>query len=183
MPGYREEEQVAPDSTTETFIALEMAIDNWRWAGVPIYLRAGKRMPQRCVEIQIVFREAPVVFFEGTGVHQLPPNHLSLRLQPDESITFTFIAKAPGPTIEVKPVQMRFSYGESFMTQPAEAYERLLHDALNGDPTLFARSDGVDRAWQVVQPVLDASLPVCIYPAGTWGPEEANELIAPRQWQ
>ena len=134
VPGYRAEEQVAPDSRTETFVALDMAIDNWRWAGVPIYLRAGKRMPQRCVEIQIVFREAPVVFFEGTGVHQLPPNHLSLRLQPDESITFTFIAKAPGPTIEVKPVQMRFSYGESFMTQPAEAYERLLHDALNGRP-------------------------------------------------
>ncbi len=182
VPGYCDEEQVAADSTTETFVALELAIDNWRWAGVPVYLRAGKRLPERAVKIQIVFREAPVVFFEGTGVHDLAPNYLTLALQPDESITFTFIAKVPGPAVEVKPVQMRFSYDEAFMSQPAEAYERLLHDALDGDPTLFARSDGVDRAWQVVQPVLDADLPVSAYPAGTWGPAEADALIAPRRW-
>ena len=183
VAGYREEEQVLPSSTTETFVALELAIDNWRWAGVPVFLRAGKRMPKRFVEVQIVFREVPVVFFEGTGVHDLEPSRLTLSLQPDEAIIFTFLAKVPGPTVDVKPVQMRFSYDESFMSQPAEAYERLLHDALDGDQTLFARSDGVDRAWQVVQPVLDAALPVCSYPAGSWGPEEANELIAPRRWR
>jgi glucose-6-phosphate 1-dehydrogenase len=182
VPGYREEEGVSPDSSTETFVALRLHIDNWRWAGVPFFLRTGKRLPRRSTEIEIAFRDVPVHFFHGTGVAELPPNHVTLCVQPDESITFAFLAKAPGPEINVQPVRMQFSYGESFMVQPAEAYERLLHDALAGDHTLFARADGVDRCWAVVQPVLDATLPVHFYPAGTWGPPEADELIAPRGW-
>jgi glucose-6-phosphate 1-dehydrogenase len=182
VPGYREEEGVAPDSQTETFVALQLAIDNWRWAGVPFFLRTGKRLPKRATEVLISFRDVPVRFFEGTGVEELPPNHLSLSIQPDESITFVFLAKVPGPEIRVKPVRMDFTYGESFMGRAPEAYERLLYDALDGDRTLFARADGVQRTWEDVQPVLDAMPPVIPYPAGTWGPAEADELIAPRKW-
>jgi glucose-6-phosphate 1-dehydrogenase len=182
VAGYCEEEGVSPDSKTETFIALELRIDNWRWAGVPVYLRAGKRLPRRATQIKIGFRDVPIRFFEGIGVGELPPNHLTLSIQPDESITFAFLAKVPGAEIIVKPVHMEFSYGDSFMAQPAEAYERLLHDAMDGDTTLFARDDGVLRAWQVVQPVLDSLPHICTYPAGTWGPPEADDLIAPRTW-
>jgi len=182
VAGYRDEEGVSPDSTSETFIALELRIDNWRWAGVPVYLRAGKRLPRRATQIKIGFRDVPIRFFEGIGVGPLPPNHLTLSIQPDESITFAFLAKVPGPEIVVKPVHMEFSYGDSFMAQPAEAYERLLHDAMDGDTTLFARDDSVLRAWQVVQPVLDSLPHICTYPAGTWGPPEADDLIAPRTW-
>ncbi|MCH8901523.1 MAG: glucose-6-phosphate dehydrogenase [Chloroflexi bacterium] len=182
VPGYRDEEGVHPDSQTETFVALRLAIDNWRWAGVPIFLRTGKRLPRRATEVLIAFRDIPIRFFEGTGVEQLPANHLTISIQPDEEISFAFLAKVPGPEIRVKPVHMGFSYGESFMAKPAEAYERLLHEAMDGDHTLFARGDGVERAWTVVQPVLDAMPPVRPYPAGSWGPPEADELIAPRTW-
>ena len=182
VPGYRDEEGVHPDSQTETFAALRLAIDNWRWAGVPIFLRTGKRLPRRATEVLIAFRDIPIRFFEGTGVEQLPANHLTISIQPDEEISFAFLAKVPGPEIRVKPVHMGFSYGESFMAKPAEAYERLLHEAMDGDHTLFARGDGVERAWTVVQPVLDAMPPVRPYPAGSWGPPEADELIAPRTW-
>ena len=182
VPGYLEEAGVAGDSSTETFVALQLHIDNWRWAGVPFFLRTGKRLPRRATEVLISFRDIPVRFFEGTGVQQLPANHLTISIQPDEEITFAFLAKVPGPEIKVKPVQMNFSYGDAFMAQPAEAYERLLHEAMDGDHTLFARGDGVERAWAVVQPVLDAIPPVRPYPAGSWGPPEADRLIAPRTW-
>ncbi len=182
VAGYREEPGVGTDSSTETFVALQLQIDNWRWAGVPFFLRTGKRLPRRTTEVVISFRDIPVRFFEGTGVQQLPANHLTLSIQPDEKITFDFVAKVPGPDIKVKPVQMSFSTGETAVGQPAEAYERLLHEAMDGDHTLFARGDGVERAWTVVQPVLDAMPPVCLYPAGSWGPPEADELIAPRKW-
>jgi glucose-6-phosphate 1-dehydrogenase len=182
VAGYCGEEGVSADSKTETFVALELCIDNWRWAGVPVYLRAGKRLPRRATEIKIGFRDVPIRFFEGIGVGSLPPNHLTIFIQPDESIRFAFLAKVPGPEIAVKPVHMEFSYGDSFMVEPGEAYERLLHDAMDGDPTLFARDDGVLRSWQVVQPVLDAMPAICTYPAGTWGPPEADDLIAPRTW-
>jgi len=182
VPGYREEEGVNPASSTETFAALQLHIDNWRWAGVPFFLRTGKRLPRRATEIEIAFRDVPVRFFHGTGVASLPANHLTLSIQPDETITFAFLAKVPGPEISVRTVHMQFSYGESFMVKPAEAYERLLHDALDGDHTLFARADAVDVSWAVVQPVLDATLPVHLYPAGTWGPPEADALIAPHKW-
>ena len=180
--GYREEVSVDAQSSTETFVALQLHIDNWRWAGVPFLLRTGKRLPRRATEVLISFRDIPIRFFEGTGVQQLPTNHLTISIQPDEEITFAFLAKVPGPEIKVKPVRMSFSYGDAFMGQPAEAYERLLHEAMDGDHTLFARGDGVERAWTVVQPVLNAMPPVCSYPAGSWGPPEADELIAPRTW-
>ncbi len=181
VPGYLEEAGVGADSQTETFVALQLQIDNWRWAGVPFFLRTGKRLPRRATEVVISFRDIPVRFFESAGVQQLPANHLTLSIQPDEKITFAFLAKVPGPDIKVRPVEMSFSTGET-VAQPAPAYERLLHEAMDGDHTLFARGDGVERAWTVVQPVLDAMPQICLYPAGSWGPPEADELIAPRKW-
>lgn len=182
VPGYREEDGVDPNSATETFAALRLSIDNWRWAGVPIFLRTGKRLPMRETEILVSFRDVPIRFFASTGIEELPANHLSISVQPDEAITISFLAKVPGAEVRVKPVRMDFSYGNSFMSEPAEAYERLLHDAMDGDHTLFARGDGVERSWAVVQPLLDALPPVTSYEAGTWGPAEADELIAPRRW-
>ncbi len=180
--GYRSEDGVSPASQTDTFAAVRLHIDNWRWSGVPFYLRTGKRLPRRTTEVAVVFREAPVMFFAETPVERLKPNMLNLIIQPEERISFQFLAKIPGPEIQVEPVTMHFSYDEAFATQPAEAYERLLHDAMDGDHTLFARGDSVDRAWEVVQPVLDDMPPVCFYAAGTWGPLEADALIAPRLW-
>jgi glucose-6-phosphate 1-dehydrogenase len=181
--GYRQEANVRPGSQTETYAAMRVQIDNWRWAGVPFFLRTGKRMPHRTSEVSIVFKRAPIQVFRDTDVSQLAPNVLRISIQPDEVISFQFLAKEPGPEIEVEPVTMQFSYGESFKVKPAEAYERLLHDAMDGDPTLFARSDSVDRSWQVVDPILDKLPGVCPYFAGTWGPPEADALIAPREWQ
>ena len=182
MPGYREEQGVAPDSQTETFFAAQVEIDSWRWAGVPFYLRTGKRLRRRTTEVSIVFRDVPLCFFEETDAQDLRPNHLVLRIQPEEGITFTFLAKQPGPQVSVQQVGMDFSYRDSFMTEPAEAYERLLHDVMEGDHTLFAREDSVERAWKAVQPALDNPAPLCTYPAGSWGPPEADRLIAPRTW-
>jgi len=182
VPGYREEKGVAADSQTETFFAAQLEIDSWRWAGVPFFMRSGKRLPRRATEVTIEFREPPLCFFEGTGVQQLRRDHLVLRIQPDEGITFTFLAKEPGPEVSARQVSMDFSYRDSFMTEPAEAYERLLHDAMDGDHTLFAREDGVERAWMVVQPALENPAPLCMYPAGSWGPLEADELITPHTW-
>lgn len=183
VPGYREEPGIAPDSTTETYFAAEVAIDSWRWAGVPFYIRTGKRLPRRETAVTVGFRDVPLPFFEGTEVApQLKPNHLVLRIQPDEGITLSFVAKAPGPEIRAQPVHMDFSYRDSFMTHPAEAYERLLHDALDDDRTLFLREDAVERSWAAVQPVLDNPPPVFEYAAGTWGPGQADALIAPRTW-
>jgi glucose-6-phosphate 1-dehydrogenase len=180
VPGYREEEGVDPASKTETFAAMKLAIDNWRWAGVPFFLRAGKRLPRRATEIEISFRDAPIRFFESAGLAQLPQNHLTLSIEPDELITFVFLAKTPGQEIRVRPARMEFAYGESFMGE--DAYERLLWDAMTGDHTLFARADGVERAWEVLQPALERELPLHFYEAGTWGPPEADALIAPRRW-
>ena len=181
-PAYREEPGVASDSWNETFFAAEIEIDSWRWAGVPFYLRTGKRLPRRETEVAITFRHAPLSFFEQAGVQELTPNHLVLRIQPDEGINFSFLAKRPGPQVSVRAVSMDFSYRDAFMTQPTEAYERLLHDVMEGDHTLFTREDSVGRAWEVVQPVLDAMPPVHFYPAGSWGPAQAEELISPRHW-
>jgi glucose-6-phosphate 1-dehydrogenase len=180
--GYREEEGVAGESLTETFAAMKVSIDNWRWAGVPFYLRAGKRLPRRAVEIEISFRDAPIRFFASAGLAELPPNHLSLGIEPDESITFVFLAKVPGSEIRVQPARMEFSYGETFVGTTAQAYERLLWDAMAGDHTLFARADSVERAWEILQPVLETPQPLHFYQAGTWGPPEADAIIAPRRW-
>lgn len=129
-----------------------------------------------------MFRDVPLCFFEGTEVGELTSNHLVMRIQPDEGVSLVFVAKEPGPGVSAQPVTMDFSYSDSFMTAPAEAYERLLHDVMDGDHTLFAREDSVERGWAVVQPVLDDAAPPCAYPAGSWGPREAADLIAPRQW-
>jgi len=182
VPGYRDEENVAPDSDVETFVAMRVAIENWRWAGVPIYLRAGKRLPLHATEIEIAFKDVPAPFFEATDVSELAPNTLTLCIQPEEEITFSFLAKVPGPEISVKPVTMNFSYDSSFAAEPAEAYERLIKDAIEGDRTLFVRADSVERAWQIVQPALDRPPPLRLYESGSWGPQESEELIAPLRW-
>ena len=182
VPGYRQERNVSPDSTTETFFAAEMEIDSWRWAGVPFYVRTGKRLAEPATEIVVQFREPPLCSFEGTNVTHLPSDHLVIRIQPDEGIRFAFLAKRPGPEINVQPVTMEFNYNSSFMTSPPEAYERLLHDAMLGDHTLFMREDAAERAWVVVEPALNNPTPTCMYPAGDWGPLEADQLIAPRKW-
>jgi glucose-6-phosphate 1-dehydrogenase len=181
-PGYREEPNVSPDSTTETFVAAKLHIDNWRWSGVPFYLRHGKRMPERSSEVSVVFRQAPSYLFAEEGIETLPPDHLTIRIQPDEGIALSFQAKQPGAGISLQEVEMDFGYGQSFKTKPAEAYERLIHDAMEGDHTLFTREDGVERSWEIVADALANPGPVHPYPAGTWGPHEADDLIAPKQW-
>jgi glucose-6-phosphate 1-dehydrogenase len=183
VPGYRQEERVAPESTVETFVALRAWIDNARWKDIPFFLRTGKRLPHRATEVAIVLRESERRLFEGAGIARLPAHHLALRIQPDEGISLVFRAKEPGPGLALDAVPMDFSYGGSFRTRPTEAYERLLHDAMAGDQTLFLREDAVERSWEIVAPVLDASGTVHPYAAGTWGPSAADELIAPRAWR
>jgi glucose-6-phosphate 1-dehydrogenase len=181
--GYREEERVAPDSTVETFVALRAWIDNPRWKDVPFFLRTGKRLPDRTTEVVIVLREARAQLFEGVGIEGLSAHHLALRIQPDEGISLVFRAKEPGPGMILDAVPMDFAYGGSFRTRPTEAYERLLHDAMAGDQTLFLRADAVERSWEIVAPILDTPSPVHLYAAGTWGPSVATKLVAPRAWR
>ncbi len=183
VPGYRDEKWVAPESSVETFVALRAWIDNERWKDVPFFLRTGKRLPHRTTEVAIVLREPERRLFEGAGIARLPAHHLAVRIQPDEGISLVFRAKEPGPGMTLDAVPMDFSYGSSFKTQSAEAYERLLHDAMGGDQTLFLREDAVERSWQIVAPLLDASGIAQPYAAGTWGPSAADELIAPRTWR
>ncbi len=181
VPGYLEEQGVEPVSQTETFAAMKVSIDNWRWAGVPVYLRTGKRMPRRATTITVFFHGAPHLLFEASGLDRPERNHLTIRVQPDEGITLTFGAKVPGPDMKVAPVDMDFDYDESFMSAPAEAYERLILDAMIGDATLFTRADEIERSWQIVEKILPKG-PVEPYPAGTWGPAAADELVAPDIW-
>jgi len=183
VPGYRDEERVAPESTVETFVSLRAWIDNARWKDVPFLLRTGKRLPHRTTEVAIVLREPERRLFDGAGLARLPAHHLRLRVQPDEGIALVFRAKEPGPGMALDAVPMDFSYGSSFKTRSAEAYERLLHDAMAGDQTLFLREDAVERSWDIVAPILDAAGPVHPYAAGTWGPSAADQLIAPRRWR
>jgi glucose-6-phosphate 1-dehydrogenase len=183
VSGYRDEKHVAPGSTVETFVAQRAWIDNERWKGVPFFLRAGKRLPHRTTEVAIVLRDSERRLFDGSGIARLPAHHLALRIQPDEGISLVFRAKEPGPGIALDAVPMDFAYGGSFRTRPTEAYERLLHDAMAGDQTLFLREDAVERSWEIVAPVLDSSEVVHPYAAGTWGPSAADELIAPRAWR
>lgn len=187
--SYREEEGVDPDSETETFLALKLHVDNWRWAGVPFYIRTGKRMPKRVTEVALQFRDAPHLPFGSGDGAGLGPNALVMRIQPDEGITLRFGAKVPGQAFHVRTVSMDFSYGASFIEETPEAYERLLLDAMVGDPTLFIRTDEVEQAWHIVAPILGAidggQLPVQPYEAATWGPRAAEELMGHdyRQWR
>ena len=180
--GYREESGVAAESETETFAAMRLHIDAWRWSGVPFLLRTGKRMAARDTRVVVVFRDVPLHLFRNTGIHRVDNNRLVVRIQPDEGIALTFVAKHPGPEVDVRPVNMDFSYGESFKTSPPEAYERLLHDAFDGDHTLFIREDEVERGWAVVQPVLQSPPPITFYAAGSFGPREAQRIAAPGHW-
>lgn len=184
VPGYREEEGVASDSCTETYAALKLVVDNWRWADVPFYLRSGKRLHSKLTEIAIQFKRVPHMFFQLSPEDQIEPNVLSIRIQPDEGISLKLGAKLPGPEMHIRQVQMDFSYGEAFGINPATAYETLLLDAMHGDPTLFNRSDAVELSWQVLAPVLEtwqATRPFTQFPnyaAGSWGPAAADALLA-----
>ena len=189
VPGYRDEPGVDPASNTETFVAMRLAIDNWRWSGTPFYLRTGKRLPRRATEVAIQFKPAPHLPFTSTAVETVQPNLLTLRIQPDEGASLRFLAKVPGPQIDLRVVSMDFAYGSSFLRPSPEAYERLLLDALVGDSTLFARWDEVERAWEIIDPLIAAWAttpgPFPNYEAGTWGPAAAEELIARegREWR
>ncbi len=182
VPAYRAEQFVDPHSNTETFVALKLKIDNWRWADVPFYVRTGKRMPKRETEIVIQFRRAPFVLFRDTPVEKLTPNLLVLHIQPDEGISLRFGAKVPGPQVRVGAVNMDFHYADYFGAEPSTGYERLLYDCMIGDATLFQRADMVEAGWAVVEPVLDVwkALPARSFPnyaAGTWGPKESDDLL------
>ena len=155
LPGYRQEEGVNPASNVETFAALKLYVDNWRWADVPFYLRSGKRMPAKVTEIVVQFKRVPHLFFHLTPEDQMEPNIITIRIQPDEGIALRFGAKVPGPEMHLRQVQMNFSYTDSFHVQPATAYETLLLDAMAGDPTLFNRSDQVEASWTVIEPLID----------------------------
>jgi glucose-6-phosphate 1-dehydrogenase len=188
--GYRHEAKVRPDSTTETFVALKLFIDNWRWADVPFYLRTGKMMPKRETEITIQFKRAPFQLFRDTPVETLTPNQLVIHIQPDEGVSLSFSAKVPGPQLRLGDVNMNFEYSDYFGSTPSTGYERLLYDCMMGDATLFQRADMVEAGWSVVQPILDVwrALPPRDFPnyaAGTWGPPESVELLrrSGRSWR
>ncbi len=188
VPGYRQEQNVRPDSRTETFVAMQVFIDNWRWAGVPFFLRTGKRLPKRASEISIHLKPVPPILFNATP-GALDENVLSIRVQPDEGFALGISSKIPGPRVTVYPVTMDFHYGSTFGGTSPEAYERLLLDVMVGDQTLFMRRDQVEAAWRWVMPILDrwgsTDRPVPEYPAGDWGPREADRLIEQtgRRWR
>ena len=182
VPSYRSEPGVPRDSRTETFVAVKLQVDNWRWAGVPFYLRTGKRMTSRSTYIVIQFRRAPFVLFRDTEVDKLMPNQLVLHIQPEEGIALRFAAKTPGPAMRLGTVDMDFEYADYFGKQPSTGYERLLHDCMVGDATLFQRADMVEAGWSVVNSMLDLwkALPPRNFPnyaSGTWGPKEADDLL------
>ncbi|MBL8205617.1 MAG: glucose-6-phosphate dehydrogenase [Blastocatellia bacterium] len=188
--AYRSEEKVSPNSATETFVALKLELDNWRWADVPIYVRTGKRLPRRLTEIAIQFKHAPYQLFRKTNVEKLRTNRLVIHIQPDEGISLRFGAKIPGPIVNLGAVKMSFNYKDYFGSTPSTGYERLIYDCMNGDQTLFQRADMVEAGWAVVDPILDVwqALPPRTFPnyaSGTWGPKEAAELLARdgRQWR
>ena len=182
VQGYRAEPFVDPASNTETFVALKLNVDNWRWADVPFYIRTGKRLPRRSTEIAIQFRRAPLRLFRDTPVEQLMPNRLVMQIQPDEGISLQFGAKVPGAHMRVGNVNMSFRYADYFGTEPSTGYERLLYDCMTGDATLFQRADMVEAGWNVVQPIIDVwkALPPRNFPnyaAGSWGPKDAEDLM------
>ena len=184
VPAYRTEERVSPTSMTETYVALKLHIDNWRWHGVPFYMRVGKRLAKGGAEIAVQFKEPPRVLFNTSADAPLGPNQLVIRIQPDEGISLRLQCKVPGSVLRIEPVKMDFHYGASFGKQSPEAYERLILDAMSGDATLFARRDEVQEAWKFVDTIENAwhadgtQSGLFEYPSGTWGPKEADELLA-----
>jgi Glucose-6-phosphate 1-dehydrogenase len=189
VPGYRQEPDVDPESETETFVAARFMIDDWRWSGVPFYVRTGKRLPKRATEIAIQYREVPHRLFKDEGVEP-DANLLAIRIQPDEGIMLRFGAKVPGLGLDVRSVTMDFTYGSAFSVDSPDAYETLILDALQGDASLFTRADEVEEAWSIVDPIIEswaASPPPDVpnYDAGTWGPDAADQLLARdgRRWR
>jgi glucose-6-phosphate 1-dehydrogenase len=207
VPGYRQEPEVAPDSKVETFVALKLEVHNWRWADVPFYLRTGKRMARRATEVAIQFKLPPLMLFGSASAHP-EPNLLAMRIQPDEGIMLRFTAKVPELGLDVRNVNMDFTYGTSFARDAPEAYETLLLDAMLGDASLFTRADEVEAAWAIVSPLIevwrewdarehkaakesrdgrktDGDVEICFYEAGSWGPEHADRLIEHdgRRWR
>ncbi len=189
VPAYRTEPDVERNSSTETFVAMKLGIDNWRWAGVPFYIRTGKRLARRQTEISIHFKQAPFALFRDTPVEKLTPNILFLHIQPTEGVTLQFSAKVPGPRVHLGGVSMNFNYADYFHEGPSTGYETLLYDCLTGDATLFQRADNVEAGWAAVQPVLDAwddgYIHVNPYAAGSEGPQEADSLLRDngRAWE
>jgi glucose-6-phosphate 1-dehydrogenase len=183
--GYLEEDGVPPDSHTETYAALRLHVSNWRWAGVPFYIRTGKRLARKVTEIAITLKPVPHLLFQERGSLGVLPNKLILTVQPDEGVSLSLGAKIPGNLMRIRPVNMEFHYGTTFLSQSPEAYERLILDAMRGDASLFTRNDEVEAQWSIYDPVLEAwhnsSQAPAQYPAGTDGPEEADELLEPGQ--
>lgn len=186
VPGFRQEKGVNPEAQTETYVAVTFFVDNWRWAGVPFYLRSGKRLPKRVSEIAIRFKQAPHAVFPDT---EMPPNLLILRIQPEEGISLKFVSKRPGNGMRLRPVSMDFNYGSSFGERSPTAYETLLLDAMVGDATLYTRQDMVEASWTVVQPILEVwaehKFDFPNYEAGSWGPAESDAMLARRghEWR
>jgi glucose-6-phosphate 1-dehydrogenase len=189
VPGYREEQGVHPESITESYVALRLFIDSWRWAGVPFFLRTGKRLPKRVSEIAIQFRQVPLMLFDNGPLTDIDPNVLAMKIQPDEGISLRFSSKVPGQSTQIRPVTMDFRYNSSFGVESPEAYERLLLDALLGDSTLFTRSDEVEASWSLISSIHQGweNTPPTGFPnyeAGSWGPKAADTLIGPgRKWR
>ena len=189
VPGYREEPNVPPTSVTDSYVALRLDIQNWRWSGVPFFVRAGKRMPERLTEVNITFKDIPPILFNQTDHPGAEPNVITIRVQPNEGITMRLGAKPPGQQTRVAPVEMNFTYGTSFGQRIHDAYERLIMDALLGDASLFTRDDEVEAEWGLITPILktwaiDEETEIPKYAAGSWGPKEAEELIkcTGREW-
>jgi glucose-6-phosphate 1-dehydrogenase len=190
VEAYRDAPDVDPHSPTETYVALKLMIDNWRWAGVPFYLRTGKALSRRRTEIVIQFKRAPLALFRDTPVEWLMPNDLILHIQPDEGASLRFSAKIPGPSLRTGAVEMTFNYRDYFRTAPKTGYETLIYDCMLGDATLFKRADDIEAGWRVVQPVLDAwagdhATAPAVYAAGSAGPAEADALPGrdDRRWR
>ncbi len=188
--GYREEPGVDPRSMTDTYVALRLEVDNWRWSGVPFYIRTGKRLAKKATEVAIVFKEPPHRIFRQAGMENLQPNVLGIKIQPEEGISLTIGSKRPGQSYQIDPVNMEFNYAASFGVPSPEAYERLLLDAILGDTTLFAREDEVELSWSLVDPMIttwesDPGFPLAFYEAGSWGPREADILLSRhnRSWR
>ena len=186
--GYLEEEGVPPDSRTETYVSLRLEVDNWRWAGVPIYLRTGKRLARKVTEIAVTLKPVPHLAFEAQGSVGVQPNQIILAMQPNEGVSISLGAKIPGTRMRIRPVMMEFLYGTSFLSQSPEAYERLILDAMRGDATLFTRNDEVEAQWRIIDPILEAwdkdDAPLPTYPAGSQGPEEAESILIPHhRWR
>ncbi|MCL4138117.1 UNVERIFIED_CONTAM: hypothetical protein GTU68_014591 [Idotea baltica] len=181
VPSYINEANVSDDSKTETYVALKLEIDNWRWAGVPIYVRAGKRLPKRLTEITVFFQKTPETLFAGFDDIQIGQNQLRIQVQPNEGINLKINSKPPGPLTRVRAVNMDFNYGSSFNTASADAYERLILDAIKGEATLFTRNDEIEQAWSLLDPISDYwksnSNDLRYYSAGTWGPKESDNLL------